>query len=63
MAIKESILPEFEREMETTRLLLARVAASRLNHLIHYRGQLTVYLRLRDVALPSAYDPTAANPL
>jgi uncharacterized damage-inducible protein DinB len=30
-----------------------------LNHLIHHRGQLTVYLRLRDVPLPSSYGPTA----
>ncbi len=30
-----------------------------LNHLIHHRGQLSVYLRLRDVALPSVYGPTA----
>jgi uncharacterized damage-inducible protein DinB len=41
---------------------LPRVAAIRsfvMNHLIHHRGQLTVYLRLRDVALPSIYGPTA----
>ena len=30
-----------------------------LNHLIHHRGQLTVYLRLIDVPLPSIYGPTA----
>jgi uncharacterized damage-inducible protein DinB len=30
-----------------------------LNHLIHHRGQLTVYLRMRDVPLPSLYGPTA----
>lgn len=30
-----------------------------LNHVIHHRGQLTVYLRLQDVALPSIYGPTA----
>jgi uncharacterized damage-inducible protein DinB len=30
-----------------------------LNHMIHHRGQLTVYLRLRDVRLPSLYGPTA----
>jgi uncharacterized damage-inducible protein DinB len=30
-----------------------------LNHMIHHRGQLTVYLRLRDVPLPSTYGPTA----
>jgi uncharacterized damage-inducible protein DinB len=30
-----------------------------LNHLIHHRGQLTVYLRMKDVPLPSVYGPTA----
>jgi uncharacterized damage-inducible protein DinB len=30
-----------------------------LSHTIHHRGQLTVYLRLRDVPLPSLYGPTA----
>jgi uncharacterized damage-inducible protein DinB len=30
-----------------------------MSHLIHHRGQLTVYLRLNDVALPSVYGPTA----
>ena len=30
-----------------------------MNHLIHHRGQLTVYLRLLDVPLPSVYGPTA----
>ena len=32
---------------------------SHINHLIHHRGQLTVYLRLVDVPLPSIYGPTA----
>ena len=39
-----------------------RAAALRtflLNHMIHHRGQLTVYLRLQDVPLPSVYGPTA----
>lgn len=30
-----------------------------INHLIHHRGQLSVYLRLLDVPLPSIYGPTA----
>jgi uncharacterized damage-inducible protein DinB len=30
-----------------------------MNHSIHHRGQLTVYLRLRNVPLPSIYGPTA----
>ena len=41
---------------------LPRVAAFRgfvLNHIIHHRGQLTVYLRLNDVPVPSIYGPSA----
>jgi uncharacterized damage-inducible protein DinB len=30
-----------------------------LNHLIHHRGQLSVYLRLLDVKVPGSYGPTA----
>ena len=30
-----------------------------MNHLIHHRGQLTVYLRLNNVPLPPIYGPTA----
>jgi uncharacterized damage-inducible protein DinB len=30
-----------------------------MNHTIHHRGQLTVYLRLRNVPLPAIYGPTA----
>jgi|SRR6185369_4328296 len=30
-----------------------------LNHLAHHRGQLTVYLRLLDVAVPAIYGPSA----
>jgi uncharacterized damage-inducible protein DinB len=35
------------------------VVRGHLSHLIHHRGQLTVYLRLLDVPLPSIYGPTA----
>ena len=30
-----------------------------LNHLIHHRGQLSVYLRLNDMPLPPIYGPSA----
>jgi uncharacterized damage-inducible protein DinB len=30
-----------------------------LSHLIHHRGQLSVYLRMLDVPVPGAYGPTA----
>ncbi|HEU4588377.1 MAG TPA: DinB family protein [Gemmatimonadales bacterium] len=35
------------------------VVRTHLNHLIHHRGQLSVYLRLVDVPLPPIYGPTA----
>jgi len=38
------------------RIMLRRVL---LNHLIHHRGQLSVYLRLNDIPLPAVYGPTA----
>ncbi len=33
------------------------------NHVLHHRGQLSVYLRLLDVPLPSIYGPTADEPM
>jgi len=30
-----------------------------MSHHIHHRGQLGVYMRMHDVALPSMYGPTA----
>ncbi len=35
------------------------VVRQHINHLVHHRGQLTVYLRLKDVPVPSIYGPTA----
>lgn len=59
-----------ERLQETWRLRAGdRVALERpraaalrtlvLSHSIHHRGQLSVYLRLLDVAVPGAYGPSA----
>ncbi|HKV07855.1 MAG TPA: DinB family protein [Thermoanaerobaculia bacterium] len=45
---------------------LPRVAVLRsfiMNHIIHHRGQLSVYLRLQDVPLPSIYGPSADTPV
>ena len=33
-----------------------------IHHSVHHRGQLTVYLRLLDVPVPSTYGPTADYP-
>jgi uncharacterized damage-inducible protein DinB len=41
---------------------LPKVAVLRsfvVNHMIHHRGQLSVYLRLKDVPVPSIYGPSA----
>lgn len=35
---------------------------SHINHLCHHRGQLTVYLRLLEIPIPSIYGPTADEP-
>lgn len=37
----------------------AAVVRQTINHLVHHRGQLTVYMRLIDVPVPSIYGPTA----
>jgi uncharacterized damage-inducible protein DinB len=65
-----------ERELETTwRFRMgghdvmahprrALIRSLVLNHHVHHRGQLTVYLRMLGVPLPSVYGPTAdENPL
>lgn len=47
-------------------MAIPRVAAIQtfvLSHMIHHRGQLSVYLRLRDVPLPSIYGPSADTPV
>jgi uncharacterized damage-inducible protein DinB len=54
------------RTGDVTHFTLPRVAVVRsfvLNHIIHHRGQLSVYLRLRDVPLPQIYGPTADTPM
>ena len=33
--------------------------ASTINHLVHHRGQLTVFMRLKDIRVPSIYGPSA----
>jgi uncharacterized damage-inducible protein DinB len=84
----ETLLAEFDRNVDEARIALSevqgaalqepwslrmggeviftqpreQVVRNHLSHLIHHRGQLTVYLRLLDVPLPSIYGPTADEP-
>lgn len=53
------------KKVDVVILELPRVAVLRtmiLNHTVHHRGQLTVYLRLLDVPVPSVYGPSADDP-
>lgn len=34
-----------------------------MNHIIHHRAQLSVYLRLINIPIPGMYGPTADNPM
>lgn len=50
------------RAGDKTIFSMPRVAVFRafiLNHVIHHRGQFSVYLRLNDVPVPSIYGPSA----
>ena len=41
---------------------MPRIAVLRgmvMNHLVHHRGQLSVYMRLLEIPVPSIYGPTA----
>ena len=47
---------------DVTLMTMPKIAVVRsfvLNHVIHHRGQLSVYLRLNDIAVPSIYGPSA----
>jgi uncharacterized damage-inducible protein DinB len=56
------MVPWTLRNGEHVIFTMPRIAVLRsfvMNHIIHHRGQLSVYLRLHDVPLPSIYGPTA----
>ena len=59
----EGLLREWEGKAGGNSIMkLPKVALFRavvLNHWIHHRGQLSVYLRLLDVPVPSIYGPSA----
>ena len=50
------------RNGEQVYFTMPKIAVMRsfvLNHIVHHRGQLSVYLRLNDIAVPSIYGPSA----
>ena len=38
---------------------IAVIRGFAMNHMIHHRGQMVVYLRLQNIAIPSIYGPSA----
>lgn len=62
-ATDETLMGEWTLQHgETVIFTLPRMATLRsfvMNHLIHHRGQLSVYLRLLDVPVPGMYGPSA----
>lgn len=46
-------------DQELMRTPKGESVGSTINHLVHHRAQLGVYLRLRDIAVPSMYGPSA----
>jgi len=50
------------RDGDQVYVTMPKVAVMRsfvMNHIIHHRGQLSVYLRLNDIPVPSMYGPSA----
>ena len=50
------------RNGETEYFTMPKIAVMRsfvMNHIVHHRGQLTVYLRLNDIPVPALYGPSA----
>lgn len=50
------------RNGEQVYFTMPKIAVMRsfvMNHIIHHRGQLSVYLRLNDIPVPSIYGPSA----
>jgi len=74
-AVRRALLTKTEGELEAVWSLsrdghvlmsMPKIAALKsfvINHSIHHRGQLTMYLRLQNVPLPPVYGPTADEPL
>ena len=62
LAVHVASLPSWFKQKGHVLFTMPRAAAWRnfvLNHLVHHRGQLGVYLRLNEVPVPSMYGPSA----
>ena len=46
-------------EQTLMEMSIRETISSSINHMVHHRGQLSVYLRLLDVKVPSLYGPSA----
>jgi uncharacterized damage-inducible protein DinB len=58
----ELVAPWTLKQSGTVLFTMPKAAVLRsyaFNHIVHHRGQLSVYLRLRDVSVPPMYGPTA----
>lgn len=62
---QEMTQPWTMRQGEKIFMTLPKVAVMRgfvMNHVVHHRGQLSVYARLLDIPVPSIYGPSADEP-
>lgn len=58
----EDLSKEFQLKQGDKLLMATPVGesiSSAINHMVHHRGQLTVYLRMLDKPIPSIYGPSA----
>jgi uncharacterized damage-inducible protein DinB len=63
---EQMVIPWALKNGGHTIISLPRAAMLRtlaLSHMIHHRGQLSVYLRLQDIPVPSIYGPSADEPV
>jgi len=61
-ATEEALQKEFALKANGNLLFSSPVMpsiSSTINHWVHHRGQLTVYMRLNDIPVPSIYGPSA----
>jgi len=63
LSITEGVLDEFFYLKRGEEVLMKTAKkesiSSTINHMVHHRGQLTVYMRLNDILVPSIYGPSA----